>query len=172
MDLKRLGVELVDGDSQAIMASLIIQPTLQKKIKVAEMKDTEQMEIVKKVRSEQQLDFNVSKDGVLRFQARLCVPNNAGIKKTILEEAHRSLCTVHLGNTKMWKWEHISMDFVSGLPSAVNKQNAIWSPKSGLTSWAVHCLSTWVNASCICKGPGPSIANVGLVVGPSTECLG
>jgi hypothetical protein len=25
-----------------------------------------------------------------------------------------------------WKWEHISMDFVTGLPKALNGQDAIW----------------------------------------------
>ncbi|XP_057953805.1 uncharacterized protein LOC131148086 [Malania oleifera] len=59
---------------------------LQEKIKAAQMKDAELMEIVEKIRSEQQPDFNVSADGVLRFHARLCVPNDAEIKKTILEE--------------------------------------------------------------------------------------
>ncbi|XP_057975227.1 uncharacterized protein LOC131162635 [Malania oleifera] len=103
MDLERLGVELMEENHQATITSLIIQPTLQEKIKAAQIRDVELMEIVEKVMSEQQPNFNVSEDGVLTFHVRLCVPDDAEIKKTILEETHRSLYIVHLGSTKMYK---------------------------------------------------------------------
>ena len=42
-------------------------------------------------------------DGSLRFQNRLCVPNNTEIKKYILEEAHNSHSLVHSSGTKMYR---------------------------------------------------------------------
>ena len=41
-------------------------------------------------------------DGVLRFENRLCVPNDFVLKKEIMEEAHRTPYSVHPGNTKMY----------------------------------------------------------------------
>ncbi|WMV49965.1 hypothetical protein MTR67_043350, partial [Solanum verrucosum] len=39
--------------------------------------------------------------GVLRYKGRLCVPNLDGLKEQILEEAHSSHYTIHLGPTKI-----------------------------------------------------------------------
>ena len=44
----------------------------------------------------------MSNDGVLRFGNRLCVPNDFALKTKIMEEAHRTLYSVHLGSTKMY----------------------------------------------------------------------
>ena len=45
----------------------------------------------------------MSNDGVLRFVNRLCVPNDFALKKEIMEEAHRTPYSVHLGSTKMYR---------------------------------------------------------------------
>ena len=55
-----------------------------------------------------QPDFQISKDGVLKFHDRVSIPNNAELKKVILLEAHQSLYTVHLGSTKMYRDLHKS----------------------------------------------------------------
>ena len=114
------------------------------------------------------------KDGILRFNSRIWVPNVQELKREILQEAHQSRYSIHPGNTKMyrdlkeyywwpnmkkeialwvnrcltcqrvkaehqrpsgllqpleipeWKWEHITMDFVVGLPLTKGKYDAIW----------------------------------------------
>ena len=48
-------------------------------------------------------DWNIGGDGELRLKNRLVVPNTDDIRKDILEEAHRSRLTVHLGGIKMYK---------------------------------------------------------------------
>ena len=35
-------------------------------------------------------DFNKGTDGILRFRGRICVPSDEELKKTILEETHKS----------------------------------------------------------------------------------
>jgi hypothetical protein len=40
--------------------------------------------------------------GTLWFEQRLCVPTDTEIKKLILQEAHDSPYSIHLGNTKMY----------------------------------------------------------------------
>ncbi|EOY13934.1 Uncharacterized protein TCM_032775 [Theobroma cacao] len=42
-------------------------------------------------------------DGVLRYGTRLYVPNNDGLRRKILEEAHMATYVVHLGATKMYQ---------------------------------------------------------------------
>ena len=47
--------------------------------------------------------FVIQEDGTLRFQGRLCVPNDEKLKKRILEEAHSSPYSIHPGGNKMYK---------------------------------------------------------------------
>ena len=42
-------------------------------------------------------------DGTLWFQNRLCVPQNEGLRKQILKEAHNIRYSVHLRGTKMYR---------------------------------------------------------------------
>lgn len=48
-------------------------------------------------------DFKVDGYGVLRFQGRVCVPDNPELKKLILEESHRISLSIHSGATKMYQ---------------------------------------------------------------------
>ncbi|KAA3473488.1 integrase [Gossypium australe] len=41
-------------------------------------------------------------DECLTFQDRICVPRNLELIQKILNEAHSSCLSVHLGNTKMY----------------------------------------------------------------------
>ena len=85
------------------MASLTIQPTLIEKIKSSQVDDAQIIKIIGEVREGKRPEFNVSNDGVLRFGNRLCVPNDFALKKEIMEEAHRTQYSVHLGSTKMYR---------------------------------------------------------------------
>ena len=102
VDLQKLGVDIVTGDSQSYLASLSVQPTLIDKIKAAQSGDPQLFKIMEQVRGGSRFDFSISDDGVLRFGNSLCVPNDSLIKREILEEAHRSPYTMHPGCTKMY----------------------------------------------------------------------
>ena len=51
----------------------------------------------------EQVDFNIDEFGVIRFRGRVCVPDIPEIKKSIIEEGHRSGLSIHPGATKMYQ---------------------------------------------------------------------
>jgi hypothetical protein len=46
--------------------------------------------------------FHEDAEGILWFKDRLVVPNKEVLKKRILDEAHTSRYSIHLGSTKMY----------------------------------------------------------------------
>ena len=48
-------------------------------------------------------DFFRASDGVIMFKQRVCVPNDAVLKRMILDEAHKSKFTIHPRSTKMYQ---------------------------------------------------------------------
>ena len=47
--------------------------------------------------------FRQDHNGVLWFESRLVVPKNHDLRKQILDEAHLSKFSIHLGSTKMYQ---------------------------------------------------------------------
>ncbi|XP_070046025.1 uncharacterized protein [Nicotiana tomentosiformis] len=45
--------------------------------------------------------LDITRDGVLRYRGRLCVPNVAGLRQQVMGEAHYSRYSIHPGATKM-----------------------------------------------------------------------
>ncbi|KAL0544270.1 hypothetical protein IC582_019383 [Cucumis melo] len=129
-------------------------------------------------------DFSTSSDGGLRFDGRLCVPEDSVVKTELLTEAHSSPFTMHPRSTKMyqdlrhaywwrnmkrevtdfvsicfvcqevkaprqkpvgllqplgvpeWKWESVSMHFISGLPMTLKGYTVVWVVVDRLTKSA------------------------------------
>ena len=90
------------GHSEAYLASLSVQPTLVERIKLSQVDDPHLKKIMDEVRSGKKSKFSISEDGALRFGSRLSMLNDPLIKKEILEEAHYSPYTIHMGSTKMY----------------------------------------------------------------------
>ena len=58
--------------------------------------------IVSHNREGKETEFLVNEDGFLYYRDQICVPNDDGLKKSILEEAHSGSFAIHLGSTKMY----------------------------------------------------------------------
>ena len=81
---------------------MALQSTLLDRIKQGQKEDPKLIGYKELVDSGKELDFNISTEGVIRFQGRLCVPDDRTIKEEILTEAHNTPYSVHPGTTKMY----------------------------------------------------------------------
>ncbi|KAA3473091.1 DNA/RNA polymerases superfamily protein [Gossypium australe] len=97
------------------------------------------------VESGNTMDFVLNSEGVLCFRGRICVPNDTELRQSILREAHCSPYAMHLHGNKMyrdllkiplWKREHVTMGFVSGLPLTLTKKDSVWAIEDQLTKSA------------------------------------
>ena len=71
------------------------------------------------MKSGSRTDFSLREDGILIFGERICVLNIEDLKWKIMEEAHCSTYSMHLGSTKMYRtlkenywWQGMKRDIV------------------------------------------------------------
>nr|GEZ09628.1 retrotransposon protein, putative, Ty3-gypsy subclass [Tanacetum cinerariifolium] len=99
-DLERLDIGLYVRGQHGYWASLRVKPGLISQIKEAQKDDSEIWTIVENL--EEQTKFRLDEDDVLWQGTRLCVPNDATLRGTLLTEAHSSSFSVHSGSTKLY----------------------------------------------------------------------
>ncbi|GKC53893.1 hypothetical protein Tco_1076638, partial [Tanacetum coccineum] len=101
--------------------------------------------MLEKVRTEK-LEPRV--DGTLCFNGRSWLPCYGNLRTVIMHESHKSKYSIHLGSDKMyqdmkaehqrplgllvqpkipeWKWDNITIDFVTKLPKSSQGYDTIW----------------------------------------------
>lgn len=82
------------------IANLHIQLQLIQQIRDLQRNDFWLVKILDNLESKP--DFSIWSDEALVFRGRLCVPNNMDFKRLILDEAHHTKYSVHIGSTKMY----------------------------------------------------------------------
>ncbi|GJY12477.1 putative reverse transcriptase domain-containing protein [Tanacetum coccineum] len=100
--------------------------------------------------------FEIRSDGIQCFEGQIWLPLFGGLRDLIMHKSHKSKYSIHLGSDKMyqdlkklywwpnmkaeiatyWKWEKITMDFVSGLPRTPSGYDSIWAIVDRLTKSA------------------------------------
>ena len=90
------------GELEVFLAHVKAQSSVNAQIQEAHKKDPKLTKMIAEVKSGKSAGFIIDNEGVLRFSDQLCVPNIGALRKTILEEAHNSKYSMHLGATKMY----------------------------------------------------------------------
>jgi hypothetical protein len=101
--MMKLNLEMVP---QGSLNHIAVEPTLHDSIIMAQLHD-EGIKIIKEKLSQGEAKykcFRVDHKGVLWFEFCLVVPKNHHLRKQILDEAHLSKFSIHLGSTKMY-WD-------------------------------------------------------------------
>ena len=101
----------------ATMEALTIENTTWKEIKFSQLEDEYLLKIREDIEEGKESEFDIERDGILRYKGRVCLPDDEEIKRLVLEEAHRSKYTIHPGATKMyhdlkrdWWWQGMKKD--------------------------------------------------------------
>ncbi|KAL4347159.1 hypothetical protein GQ457_17G008480 [Hibiscus cannabinus] len=86
-----------------LLSELQVQSDLVSLIKELQQVDPELQKIAKNLEAKHHSNFSVKSNGLLYFKDRLCVPNDDGLRKDMLNEAHQSSFSIHPGSVKMYK---------------------------------------------------------------------
>jgi len=96
----RIQVEL--GFESIRCSTLTISSDFLDSIRERQLLDTGLNRVREQLGSNEARDFALGDDGILQFQGRVCVPDDAEVRKLILEEGHKSRLSLHPGMTKMY----------------------------------------------------------------------
>ncbi|KAA3487722.1 Transposon Ty3-I Gag-Pol polyprotein [Gossypium australe] len=131
--LRAMNTQLPLFDDGSILAELKAKPVFLQQICEAQKCDNELQTKRMQCESTRDLDYQIRSDDCLIFR---------GMKRDILEFVSRCLVCQQVKAEHQvpsgllqpmiipeWKWDRVTMDFISGLPLSPKKKDAIWSIK-------------------------------------------
>ena len=126
--LARLGVRLEDSLNRESIVYHKSESSLVVKVNSKKHLDKPLMELNESVLDKLNESFSLGRDGVLRYQGKLWVPDVDEWRDWILEQAHGSRYSIHLGWIKMYHdlreiywWEGIKKDIVEFVGKCPNR---------------------------------------------------
>ncbi|WMV57820.1 hypothetical protein MTR67_051205 [Solanum verrucosum] len=100
--LASLGGRLLETPKEGIVVHNAVESSLVVEVKEKQFKYLTLQQLKEMVNQGTTKGFELTQDGVLYCQNRLCVPNVNGQRRRIMTEAHHSRYSIHLGSTKMY----------------------------------------------------------------------
>jgi len=91
------------GSKSIKCSTLTISSDFLGSIRERQLLDASLNRVREQLGSDESIDFALGDDGILRFQGRVCILNDAKVKQLILEEGHKSRLSLHPGMTKMYQ---------------------------------------------------------------------
>ncbi|XP_057480510.1 uncharacterized protein LOC130767617 [Actinidia eriantha] len=120
-EIGEFGIDLVDSTRRATLHGLVVQPTLVNQVIEAQSIDEEAKAIrAKLVMGEERPGWVLHSDQGLKFQGKLFVPISCRQEA----EHQRSVGMLQPLLVAEWKWEYVTMDFVTGLPKSPRGHDA------------------------------------------------
>ncbi|KAK9045728.1 hypothetical protein V6N11_051636 [Hibiscus sabdariffa] len=86
-----------------LLSELHVQSDLVSQIRELQRMDSELQKIANNLNAKQNSNFSVKSDGLLYFKDRMCVLKDEGLRKEMLDKAHRTSFSIHPGSVKMYK---------------------------------------------------------------------
>ena len=90
-------------DAVLTLAAISVQPELKSRIRDADQGDEQHQRYRELARTNPASTFKENEDGLLYFNQRVCVLEQGGLRREILQEAHESGYTIHPGEVKMYR---------------------------------------------------------------------
>ena len=148
--LARLGIQQVDSTKGGVMVYNSSELSFMVVLKSKQHLDPILIQFKEFVLNKFVKAFSQGRDGVLRYQGRLCVQDVDGLREQTLEEAHGSRYSIHLGATKMYCdlreiywWNGMNKDMSGFVAKCLNCQQVkAEHKKPGGLSQHIHSL-TW-----------------------------
>lgn len=100
-----MSIDIIEsGANRESLCSIVFTPTLYADIIREQNSNQKLNRIREKVRQGPALGFEIFQDGSLHFKGRWCIPSQCTeLKRLVLDEAHRTLYSVHPGAAKLYK---------------------------------------------------------------------
>lgn len=99
-ELRKLNLHIVP---QGSLNTLVLQPDLEKTVKIAQSIDGEVDQMKRDLVFEKFRDFSLAEDGTLYFRDRIVVPQFELMTEKVMKEAHDTPLSIHPGSTKMYR---------------------------------------------------------------------
>ncbi|WMV54913.1 hypothetical protein MTR67_048298 [Solanum verrucosum] len=100
--LASLGVRLLEFPDEGVIVQNAAKSSFVAEVKEKQYTDPILLQLKENVQQGMTKAFELTEEGVLQCQNRLCVPNIDGLRRRIMMEAHHSRYSVHPGSTKMY----------------------------------------------------------------------
>ena len=98
-----MGVRLLETPNKELIVHNAAESSLVAEVKEKQYADPILLQLKENVQSGATKAFELTREGVLQCQNRLCVPDIDGLRKKIMTEAHFSRYSIHPGSTKMYQ---------------------------------------------------------------------